>query len=228
MDVAGCRAPQDWRATHYEVRALAHLIDARSSCTHAHARFARRYSDALAFTASDEGKAACANALRHLTFDSSSTAANDVHIGNVNTFYDAVVAAHSSAHADACFLTLATYIATAVPELCALHPRGAMELKNTAAQWIVQSGDSTGDGKRPFWDAGLKGEGQIVAVTDTGLAEDNCYFRDATGMVTPANDATSFDLSKRKVVQVSCKERTKSAHKKPVALLFTHVCGAHK
>ena len=54
-------------------------------CTHTQARFARRYSD--------ESKAACANALPHLTFDSSSTAANDVHIGNVNVYYDAVAAA---------------------------------------------------------------------------------------------------------------------------------------
>ena len=44
-------------ATLYEVRARAHLIDARSSCTYT---YARRYSDALAFTASDEGEAACA------------------------------------------------------------------------------------------------------------------------------------------------------------------------
>ena len=80
-------------ATLYEVRARAHLIDARSSCTNSHARIARRHSDALAFTTTDEGKAACANALPHLTFDSSSTAANDVHIGNVNTYYDAVAAA---------------------------------------------------------------------------------------------------------------------------------------
>ena len=29
----------------------------------------------------------------HLTFDSSSTAANDVHIGNIDTYYDAVAAA---------------------------------------------------------------------------------------------------------------------------------------
>jgi len=77
-------------ATLYEVRARAHLIDARSSCTYT---YARRYSDALAFTASDEGKAACANALPHLNFDSSSTAANDVHIGDVNVYYDAVAAA---------------------------------------------------------------------------------------------------------------------------------------
>ena len=199
---------------------------------------ASRYIDALATTAGGATGGVsphCHAALPLLDYSPATTTtggSHHVHIANVGAFHAAVTAAATEAAADACFLTLATYLTTAIPELCALHPRGAIELKNTAAQWIVQSGDATSSGKRPFWDAGLKGEGQIVAVTDTGLAEDNCYFSDATGMVTPANDATSFDLSKRKVVQVSCKERTrahKSAHSKTQPpSLFTHVCGAHK
>jgi hypothetical protein len=34
-------------------------------------------------------------------------------------------------------------------------------------------------GDTPFFDVGLSGEGQIVAVSDTGIDEDNCYFWDA-------------------------------------------------
>lgn len=63
-------------------------------------------------------------------------------------------------------------------------------------QWIAQSGTVN---SRPFFDNGLDGTGQVVAVADGGLDRDNCYFRDADGDVESIFGG-SWDMSKRKVV----------------------------
>jgi hypothetical protein len=49
----------------------------------------------------------------------------------------------------------------------------------------------------PIHDRGLHGEGQIVAVLDTGLDYDGCYFAETGGTPPPIN---AVDLSRRKVV----------------------------
>eukprot|EP00594_Rhizosolenia_setigera_P008543 CAMPEP_0178964278 /NCGR_PEP_ID=MMETSP0789-20121207/15576_1 /TAXON_ID=3005 /ORGANISM="Rhizosolenia setigera, Strain CCMP 1694" /LENGTH=921 /DNA_ID=CAMNT_0020649011 /DNA_START=39 /DNA_END=2804 /DNA_ORIENTATION=+ len=84
------------------------------------------------------------------------------------------------------------------------------ELFNDHAQWILQSNelDETGlSGNRPWHDAGLKGENQVVAVSDTGLDTEHCYFKDSTGDVVK-DDSGTFDLSRRKVVQYYVQEKT--------------------
>ena len=50
------------------------------------------------------------------------------------------------------------------------------ELNNHEARWITQSyvEDST-----PLWDVGLDGTGQLVAIGDTGVDADMCYFYDS-------------------------------------------------
>ena len=82
-----------------------------------------------------------------------------------------------------------------------------VQLDNAKAQWVVQ-GDfetkNTGVRKRPFFDAGLDGSGQVVSVSDTGLDVDNCYFKDQRG------DGSSFsgwDYSRRKVVRYEISKR---------------------
>ena len=72
-----------------------------------------------------------------------------------------------------------------------------IELFNTEAQWIVQSGKKD---VRPWFDTGLKGENQVVSVSDTGLDMNNCYFWDKTGQVS-ADKKGTVDLDRRKVVQ---------------------------
>src|SRR5438128_1624652 len=65
------------------------------------------------------------------------------------------------------------------------------------------------DGKpAPLTDRGLNGAGQIVAVLDTGVDYDNCYFAEADGSRPPINTGTpvggygwtNIDLSRRKIV----------------------------
>ncbi len=51
-------------------------------------------------------------------------------------------------------------------------------LMNDTTRWVVQSNvpNST-----PVWDKGLHGEGQLVAVMDSGLDYNSCWFREAGG-----------------------------------------------
>jgi subtilisin family serine protease len=50
-----------------------------------------------------------------------------------------------------------------------------IEFFNGQAQWVIQSGQSD---QRPIWDKGLKGQGQVVGVGDTGVDYDHSFFRD--------------------------------------------------
>jgi len=76
---------------------------------------------------------------------------------------------------------------------------GARLLNDTSAK-ILQSGSYLGT--RPIWDQGIYGSNQVIAICDTGLDVDSCYYRDASGMLPPANDAsgTNLNLSLRKVI----------------------------
>ncbi|HVR37526.1 MAG TPA: S8 family serine peptidase [Thermoanaerobaculia bacterium] len=59
----------------------------------------------------------------------------------------------------------------------------------------LQSGSATGG--TPIHDHGIRGEGQIIAVLDTGLNINSCYFAEADNSPPPAN---TVDLSRRKVI----------------------------
>jgi hypothetical protein len=51
-------------------------------------------------------------------------------------------------------------------------------LMNDTTCWVVQSNVS---GSQPLWDRGLHGENQLVAVMDSGLDYNSCWFRDTGG-----------------------------------------------
>ena len=77
-----------------------------------------------------------------------------------------------------------------------------VQLDNDKAQWVLQgSAVNTNDStswRRPFFDAGLMGQGQVVSVSDTGLDLNNCYFKDARGN---GNIFNKWDTSRRKVIR---------------------------
>ena len=55
----------------------------------------------------------------------------------------------------------------------------------------------------PIFDRGIHGEGQIIALLDTGVDWDTCFFIDANGSRPPINtrlDGNNVDLSRRKIV----------------------------
>jgi len=73
-----------------------------------------------------------------------------------------------------------------------IEEKPEFRLMNDSTRWVVQSNVSV---NLPIWDRGLHGEGQLVAVMDSGLDYNSCWFR-ATGGAAPGP-------SHRKVVDYS-------------------------
>ena len=68
----------------------------------------------------------------------------------------------------------------------------------------------------PVTDHGIHGEGQIIAVLDTGLDYDSCYFAEPDGSAPPINTGTpsggfawtNVNPARRKEIgRASCRER---------------------
>ena len=79
-------------------------------------------------------------------------------------------------------------------------------LLNDTTIWVGQSG-LAGGMTTPVFNQGIYGEGQVVAVLDTGIDPDMCFFRhsSAPGNLPPinaCNSGTVVDRSQRKVVAV--------------------------
>ncbi len=83
-----------------------------------------------------------------------------------------------------------------------LEPRRV--LLNDTTAWVAQSG--TGGGRRtPIHDRGIRGQNQIVAVLDTGIDPDMCYFRDPARGLPPrnlCNAGITVNHNQRKVIAV--------------------------
>jgi hypothetical protein len=77
---------------------------------------------------------------------------------------------------------------------------------NELSYTSLQSG--WGQTRTPLTDHGLHGEGQVIAVLDTGLDYDNCFFAEADGSAPPINTGTpvggfasaNVNPSRRKVI----------------------------
>ena len=83
-----------------------------------------------------------------------------------------------------------------------VEPRRA--LLNDTTIWVGQSGLSGGQ-TTPIFNQGIYGEGQTVAVLDTGIDPDMCFFRDTALGLPPTNacnGGTVANQSQRKVVAV--------------------------
>lgn len=81
-----------------------------------------------------------------------------------------------------------------------LEPRRA--LLNDTTVWVGQSGLAPAH-TTPIFAQGLYGQGQIVAVLDTGIDPDMCFFRDTTlGLpaINACNGGTTVDSNQRKVI----------------------------
>ena len=74
---------------------------------------------------------------------------------------------------------------------------------NYRARSIQQSGVADPAlSNSPYTNAGLKGDGQVVGIGDTGLDVTSCYFSDSQGSVsTSAIDSPYFNFMYRKVIQ---------------------------
>jgi len=85
-----------------------------------------------------------------------------------------------------------------------IEERRAGRWTNDAGAWVGQSGVD-GNQSTPAYDNGLHGEGQILAVLDSGIDVDMCFFRDDVGGPPPVNVGLGLgspDTQQRKVIIV--------------------------
>lgn len=61
---------------------------------------------------------------------------------------------------------------SSMPQICSIEVESAVEISNSEAQWITQSGIAD---SRPWFDVGLTGKGQVVAVSDSGIDTVSCH-----------------------------------------------------
>ena len=91
----------------------------------------------------------------------------------------------------------------ALPEVYWIERERRKVFLNDTSTWVGQSGLDGGQAT-PVFDAGIRGEGEIVAFLDTGVDADSCYFRDTVRGLPPINacGGTTVDLDQRKVIAV--------------------------
>mgnify|MGYP005854707815 CR=1 FL=1 len=81
-----------------------------------------------------------------------------------------------------------------------LEPASGVQLLNDNAVAITQHASTTGT---PVWDRGIRGEGQVIAMIDSGLDYLNCFFRENRSQPPPTNDGPlqlNVDPSRRKII----------------------------
>jgi len=90
--------------------------------------------------------------------------------------------------------------ATQLTDTCSLQVRPDYKPLNQYGQWLVQAGiaDTT-----PFYDLGLNGTDEVIALSDTGIDMRHCYFKDYDlergDFVFGGPD--TLNLTRRKIVQ---------------------------
>eukprot|EP00588_Corethron_pennatum_P015723 CAMPEP_0194280448 /NCGR_PEP_ID=MMETSP0169-20130528/17349_1 /TAXON_ID=218684 /ORGANISM="Corethron pennatum, Strain L29A3" /LENGTH=696 /DNA_ID=CAMNT_0039025165 /DNA_START=805 /DNA_END=2892 /DNA_ORIENTATION=+ len=102
-----------------------------------------------------------------------------------------------------CVLAVVMYISRRV-EICSLGALRREHVTNLNAQWLVQNVEYEREEthRTPFFKVGITGKNQVVAVSDTGLDMNSCYFREPNGSVRPSTvSVAAFDRTKRKVIQ---------------------------
>jgi hypothetical protein len=75
--------------------------------------------------------------------------------------------------------------AAAIADVEWMEPTPRDTTSNDLAQWVVQSGV---ENSRPVWDHGLRGQGQVVMVSDSGIRTNHEAFNDSTQALTGWGD----------------------------------------
>jgi hypothetical protein len=91
-----------------------------------------------------------------------------------------------------------------IPEVFWIDLEPRRVLLNDTTIWVGQSGLAAGQ-TTPVFTQGIFGQGQTVAVLDTGIDADACYFRDTARALPPTNacnGGTVTDPAQRKVIAV--------------------------
>ena len=87
------------------------------------------------------------------------------------------------------------------PGLAWAELEAPIRLLNHGSVWACQSGDP---GSTPIFDHGIRGEGQVIGIMDTGLDVDDCRFEDEDAGLPALNQTDGIDvnLGHRKVLAV--------------------------
>ncbi len=72
---------------------------------------------------------------------------------------------------------------------------------NANMQWIVQTNVSSPSPSRRVWDMGIHGEGQVIAIADTGVDYDHAMFRESAGVIQKGDIYNVTDATRRKIVR---------------------------
>ncbi|CAM9356120.1 unnamed protein product, partial [Ectocarpus sp. 8 AP-2014] len=105
---------------------------------------------------------------------------------------------HDEETSAACFIALVGFL-SAQPEVMHIHPEPRAEANNKVLTAYIEGGEPT---ETPMRVAGLTGAGQVIGVTDTGLDDNSCFFRDEDGSVPRTTmEAADFYPDQRKVIQ---------------------------
>mmetsp|Transcript_33715 Transcript_33715/g.74240 ORF Transcript_33715/g.74240 Transcript_33715/m.74240 type:complete len:965 (+) Transcript_33715:233-3127(+) len=76
-------------------------------------------------------------------------------------------------------------------KVCQIEITPTQTVANDHAQWLTQTAVRN---EKPFFDVGLDGTGQVVALSDTGVDRDNCYFGDSSAV------GSTYSTGNRKLV----------------------------
>jgi len=88
------------------------------------------------------------------------------------------------------------------PFVCDVEFDPEVTTSNQDGRWIIQGSmfDDNNQMVLPLHDAGIRGEGMVAQMSDTGLSVNSCYFYDSSGEV-PRDKSKTVDTSLRKVIQ---------------------------
>src|SRR5262245_28714008 len=75
--------------------------------------------------------------------------------------------------------------AAALADVAWIEPTPAYAFKNDKAQWVVQSGVQS---SRPVYDRGIRGQGQVVMTSDSGIRTNHEMFYDSTQAINGWGD----------------------------------------
>lgn len=68
------------------------------------------------------------------------------------------------------------------PEVMHIQPEPRVEANNKVLTAYIEGGEAT---ETPMRSAGLTGAGQVIGVTDTGLDDSSCFFKDDVNGLVP-------------------------------------------
>eukprot|EP00586_Coscinodiscus_wailesii_P008645 CAMPEP_0172523930 /NCGR_PEP_ID=MMETSP1066-20121228/293918_1 /TAXON_ID=671091 /ORGANISM="Coscinodiscus wailesii, Strain CCMP2513" /LENGTH=897 /DNA_ID=CAMNT_0013307029 /DNA_START=125 /DNA_END=2819 /DNA_ORIENTATION=+ len=146
----------------------------------------------------DSSTPICDRIAEELVFDFYKAGRNEGDLSVMSIRFDQLD--RNTAVADPCILALVIAVSL-LPSTCAIQSRPRIENQNRNAQYLIQTRPGAQPGI-PWYNTSISGRGQYVALSDTGIDINNCYFWDNS----PAGQKfvkrrENIDTNQRKVIQ---------------------------